>query len=80
VVTTEAVLTEMLHLISPSWENQRVYLEFFLRGAFALVLSFKKSLRRVARLMEKCKDVPMDFADATLVALGRSSGRSGCSA
>ena len=70
VVTTEAVLTETLHLVGPGWENQRVCLEFFLRGAFVLVPCSKKSLRRVAELMEKYQDVPMDFAAATLVALG----------
>ncbi|MGY4707089.1 type II toxin-antitoxin system VapC family toxin [Candidatus Bipolaricaulota sp. J31] len=74
VVTTEAVLTETLHLVSPSWDNQRVCLEFFLRGAFILIPSSKKSLRRVARLMEKYQDVPMDFADATLVVLGEELG------
>ena len=70
VVTTEAVLTETLHLVGPGRENQRVCLEFFLRGAFVLVPCSKKSLRRVAELMEKYQDMPMDFADATLVALG----------
>lgn len=74
VVTTEAVLTETLHLVGPGWENQRVCLEFFLRGAFVLVPCSKKSLRRVAELMEKYQDVPMDFADATLVALGEELG------
>ena len=44
-------------------------LEFFLRGAFLLVPSSQASLRRVAALMEKYEDLPMDFADATLVAL-----------
>ncbi|MGY4707289.1 hypothetical protein ACVNPS_05990 [Candidatus Bipolaricaulota sp. J31] len=73
-MTTEAVLTETLHLVGPRWENQRVCLEFFLRGAFVLVPSSKKSLRRVAALMEKYQDVPMDFADATLVALGEEFG------
>ena len=48
VVTTEAVLTETLHLVGPGWENQRVCLEFFLRGAFVLVPCSKKSLCRVA--------------------------------
>ena len=74
VVATEAVLTETLHLVGPSWGNQRVCLEFFLRGAFVLVPSSKKSLRRVAALLEKYRDVPMDFADATLVALGEELG------
>ena len=70
LLTTEAVLTETLYLIGPSWENQRICLEFFLRGAFVLVPSSQTSLRRVATLIEKYRDVPMDFADATLVALG----------
>ncbi len=70
IVTTEAVLTETLYLVGPSWQAQETCLEFFLRGAFLLVPSSRQSLRRVAALMEKYRDVPMDFADATLVALG----------
>jgi predicted nucleic acid-binding protein len=56
VITTEAVLTEAC-------------LEFILRGAFQLVPSSAKSLQRVAVLMEKYRNVPMDFADATLAVL-----------
>lgn len=70
IVTTEAVLTETLYLVGPTWESQQVCLEFLLRGAFLLVPSSRKSLQRVAALMEKYYDIPMDFADATLVALG----------
>ncbi|MGH2452797.1 MAG: type II toxin-antitoxin system VapC family toxin [bacterium] len=69
VVTTEAVLTETLHLVGPAWRAQRVCLEFFTRGSFQLVASSQESLRRVAALMEQYGDVPMDFADATLVVL-----------
>lgn len=74
IVTTEAVLTETLYLVGPKWEHQRVCLEFLLRGAFVLMPSSRKSLRRVAALMEKYRDVPMDFADATLVVLGEELG------
>ena len=70
VVTTEAVLTETLYLVGPDWRAQKNCLEFILRGAFQLVPSSAKSLRRVASLMERYRNVPMDFADATLVALG----------
>jgi predicted nucleic acid-binding protein len=70
VVTTEAVLIETLYLVGPAWKAQKVCLEFVLRGAFQLVPSSPASLRRVAVLMEKYRNVPMDFADATLVALG----------
>jgi predicted nucleic acid-binding protein len=69
IVTTEAVLTETLYLVGPRWVAQRVCFEFFARGAFLLAPSSQQSLRRVAALMEKYRDVPMDFADATLVAL-----------
>ncbi|OGQ79002.1 MAG: hypothetical protein A3F90_07120 [Deltaproteobacteria bacterium RIFCSPLOWO2_12_FULL_60_19] len=70
IVTTEAVLTETLYLVGPQWKAQKAVLEFILRGAFQLVPSSQASLRRVATLMERYRDVPMDFADATLVALG----------
>lgn len=69
VVTTEAVLTETLYLVGPGWTAQKACLEFFLRGAFILVPSSLVSLRRAAALMEEYEDAPMDFADATLVAL-----------
>jgi len=70
IVTTEAVLTETLYLVGPAWEAQQICLEFLLRGAFVLVPSSRQSLQRVAALMKKYRDTPMDFADATLVALG----------
>ena len=70
VVTTEAVLTETLYLVGPQWKAQQVCLEFILRGAFQLIPSSQASLRRVAALMDRYHNVPMDFADATLVVLG----------
>ena len=69
VVTTEAVLTETLYLVGPSWSAQKACLEFVVRGAFQLVPSSAKSLQRVKILMEKYRNVPMDYADATLVVL-----------
>lgn len=69
VVTTEAVLTETLYLVGPAWHAQEVCLGFFLRGAFLLAPSSRESLHRVFTLMKRYKDIPMDFADATLVAL-----------
>lgn len=69
IVTTEAVVTETLHLVGPAWRPQNAVLQFLLRGAVVVVPSSVESLRRVARLMEKYADRPMDYADATLVAL-----------
>lgn len=74
IVTTEAVLTESLYLVGPRWQAQKVCLEFVLRGAFLLVPPSQESLKRVSVLMEKYRNVPMDYADATLVALGEELG------
>ena len=62
-------MTETLYLVGPEWKAQKVCLEFILRGAFQLIPSSQASLRRVAALMDRYRNVPMDFADATLVAL-----------
>ena len=70
IVTTEAVVTETLYLVGPRWSAQKVCVEFLLRGAFLLVPLSLASLERVFALMERYRDVPMDFADATLVTLG----------
>ena len=69
IVTTEAVLTETLYLVGPKWRAQEVCLEFILRGAFLLVPLSPASIKRITDLTRKYQDVPMDFADATLVAL-----------
>ena len=73
ILTTEAVLTETFYLVGPTWPSQKNCVEFFLRGAFVLIPSSQASLRQVAALMEKYQDLPMDFADATLVALAEES-------
>ena len=74
IVTTEAVLTETLYLGGPRWQAQKVCLEFLLRRAFLLVPTSQASLKKVSVLMEKYRNVPMDYADATLVALGEELG------
>lgn len=74
IVTTEAILTETLYLVGPRWPPQKICLEFLLRGAFILVPPSPASLKRVSILMEKYRNVPMDYADATLVALGEELG------
>lgn len=69
IVTTEAVLTETMHLVGDSLETQQRCLTFFLRGICILFPSTTSSLTRVAKLMKKYRALPMDFADATLVTL-----------
>lgn len=70
MLSTEAVLTEVLYLLNFSYTAQAAALDFILRGAVTLVPLSTESLAFTKGLMEKYQDVPMDFADATLVALG----------
>lgn len=73
LLTTEAVLTETLYLLGPSVKPQRVCMDFFLHGGATLVPQSMASLSRAAELIEKYHDVPMDFADATLVVLAEET-------
>ncbi len=67
--TTEPVLTETLYLLGPSIKAQRACIDFLLKGGATLIPQSKESLSRASALMEKYEDIPMDFADATLVSL-----------
>ena len=69
LITTEPVLTEVVYLLGPSFAMQKPALEFILRGGAEISSQTPKSLQRALQLMEKYRDVPMDFADATLVTL-----------
>ncbi|WP_025322876.1 type II toxin-antitoxin system VapC family toxin [Deferrisoma camini] len=69
LLTTEPVLTETVYLLGPSFYNQDPALRFFLLGGAELVPLTPKRLARTRELMERYADVPMDLADATLVAL-----------
>jgi predicted nucleic acid-binding protein len=69
IVSTEAVLTEVLYLLDFSVFAQSAGLDFVLTGTVTIVPSSLESLALVKRLMTKYHDLPMDFADATLVTL-----------
>ena len=70
VVSTEAVLTEATHLLGRVPGGATACLEFFLRGGATLIPTSKATLERCRDLMAKYSDLPMDYADATLIALG----------
>ena len=74
IFTTEPVLTETVYLLGPSVKAQQACIEFILRGGATLVPQSRASLERAASLMFKYEDVPMDFADATLVVLAEETG------
>jgi uncharacterized protein len=74
ILTTEPVLTETIYLLGPSVKAQKAVIEFILKGGAILVPQSTESLSRASALMEKYRDIPMDFADATLVTLAEETG------
>ena len=69
VVSTEAVLTEATHLLGRVAGGRGACIDFFLSGGAILVPANASSIRRCRELVERFADLPMDYADATLVAL-----------
>lgn len=67
--TTEAVLTEVLHMLEPGSKGADGLKEFMLDEYVSLVPAEDGTLQKCFELMDKYKDLPMDFADATLVVL-----------
>jgi len=74
VLSSEAVLTEATHLLGGIPGGRRACLDFFLAGAAVLVPATPASLRRARELIEQYASLPMDYADATLVALAEEIG------
>ncbi len=74
LITTESVLTEAVYLLGPSFPRQKPALDFILAGGAELVPMMPALINRCVHLMSKYSDVPMDYADATLVAVGETLG------
>src|SRR5205814_9084363 len=69
VVTSEAALTESIYLLRDIRGGGPACIDLILRSGVILVPSTTASLQRCKTLLEKYSDLPMDFADATLVVL-----------
>jgi hypothetical protein len=67
--STEAVLTEVLYLLNFSTTAQCAALDFVLESVVEIVPASTMSLKKTKNLMKKYADLPMDFADATIVCL-----------
>lgn len=76
VVSTEAVLTESTHLLQRVKGGQEACIEFFLKGGAVIVPASLASLKRALALTQQYSDLPMDYADATLVVLAEELGTS----
>lgn len=70
MVTTGAVLTEAFHFLNPIPGGAENLSAFLRRGAMRIENAFgQSSLESAVSLMHTYADIPMDFADATLVVL-----------
>ena len=72
--STEAVLTEVLYILNFSIIAQCTALDFVLESVVEMVPSNTDSLKQTRNLMKKYADLPMDFADATIVCLATETG------
>jgi predicted nucleic acid-binding protein len=74
LITSWPVLTEAFYLLGFSWKAQNALWEFILRGGLAISPLDPKMQARCRVLMEKYRDLPMDLADASLVAMAEATG------
>lgn len=74
LLTTWPVMTEAMYLVAFSRRAQDGLLEMIQRGAVAIVPLTGQDVPRFRVLMDKYRDTPMDFADATLVRVAERDG------
>ena len=67
LMTSEAVLTELFHLVGDNSREVRAAWKFVRSGALTLSSITDADLPSLNALMDKYRDRPMDLADATLV-------------
>ena len=72
--STEAVLTEVLYLLNFSVKAQSAAIDFVLKSVVEIIPSSVASLKKAKDLIKKYSDLPMDYADATLVCLAIDTG------
>jgi len=71
LVTSEAVLTELFHLVGDSRHEMEAAWKFIRSGAVVLAAMENSELPHLHTLMARYADRPMDFADASLVYLAK---------
>jgi len=71
LITSQAVLTELFHLIGDTREEKEATWKFIRSGALAVATIEHTELPYLHELMSRYSDRPMDFADATLVYLAK---------
>lgn len=71
LATSEAVLTELFHLVGDSRREVEAAWRFVRSGAIIMASIEDSELPQTQALMSRYSDRPMDFADATLVYLAK---------
>jgi hypothetical protein len=72
--STEAVLTEVLYILNFSIKAQCAAMNFVLDAVVQIVPPSIESLKKAKNLMKKYADLPMDYADASIVCLAAETG------
>ena len=67
LATTWMPVTEAMHLLAGAPRGQDALLEMIERGALQIIDVGPDDLPKIRPLLGKYRDLPMDFADATLV-------------
>lgn len=76
LLTTEAVITETAYVLAASAEHQRAALAWVQRTREARILQVVSvdDHGALGRILERYRDLPCDYADATLIWLSEKTG------
>ncbi len=73
-ITTMPVITEVSHMLDFSIEAQLAFLEWIMKEGVIIHDVKQGDISRIVELVQKYKDLPMDFAYATLVVAAEQTG------
>ena len=74
LATVWPALTEAMHLLADTPHGPDALCDMVSDGALKLVALDSPDLSRIKQLMQKYRDLPMDFADAALVCAAERDG------
>lgn len=67
LTTVWPALTEAMHLLAATWRGPDTLCDMVADAALNLITLDASDIGRIKQLLQKYRDVPMDFADAALV-------------
>ena len=74
LVTTWPVVTEVTHMLDFNVDAQIAFLEWIRRGGVEVYEIKVEGIERIIEITNKYRDVPMDFADASLIIASEGLG------